>query len=132
MAAYQPEVPLHTALARVSTSLDSLTPALETIASSLVDGKVNLAVVELELNKISDTTREISGALSSAQPVIDQYKTITRQFTTRVESMRLAAPGWMMTITWILTFVLGWFLIAQLGLCVQGLDMLRVSREAKK
>jgi len=45
--------------------------------------------------------------------------------------MRLAAPGWMMTVTWILTFVLGWFLIAQLGLFAQGFDMLRGSREVK-
>jgi len=51
VAADKPDVPLHTALARVSTSLDSLTPALDTIASSLVDGKVNLGVVEVELKK---------------------------------------------------------------------------------
>ena len=57
--AYKPDVPLHTALAQVSTSLDSLTPALATITSSLVGGKTNLGVVEVELNKISDTSTGI-------------------------------------------------------------------------
>jgi hypothetical protein len=131
VAAYKPDVPLHTALAKVSTSLNSLTPALATITSSLVDGKTNLGVVEVELNKISETTKGISNALGSAQTVIDQYQTVTTQLKVRVEATRLVAPGWITTITWILSFVLGWLLIAQLGLCAQGLDMLRGRREAK-
>lgn len=125
--AYKPDIPLHTALAQVSTSLNSLTPALATITSSLVDGKTNLGVVEVELNKISETTKEINNDLGSAQTVIDQYETVTTQLKVRVEATQLVAPGWMTTITWILTFVLSWFLIAQLGLCAQGLDMLRGS-----
>lgn len=132
VVAYKPDVPLHTALAQVSTSLNSLTPALAMINSSLVDGKTNLDVIEIELNKISETTKGMSTALGSAQTVIDQYKTVTTQFKEQVEAMQLLAPGWMTTITWILTFILGWSLIAQVGLGVQGLDMLRGHREAIK
>lgn len=130
VAAYKPDVPLHTALAQVSTSLNSLTPALATINSSLVDGKTNLGVIELELNKISETTKGMSTALGSAQIVIDQYKTVTTQFKEQIEAMQRLAPGWLTTITWILTFILGWLLIAQVGLGTQGLDMLRGHREA--
>lgn len=122
---YKPDVPLHTSLAQISTSLNSLTPALATITSSLVDGKTNLGVLEVELNKISSTTKEISNALGSAKTVIDQYKTVTSQLKVRVEATQLVAPGWMTTLTWILSFVLGWLLITQLGLFVQGFDMLR-------
>ena len=129
--AYKPDVPLHTALAQVSTSLNSITPSLATISTSLADGKTNLGVVEVELNNISETTKEISTSLGSAQTVIDQYKAITTQLKTRVEAIQRLAPAWMMTITWILSFVLGWLLIAQLGLGAQGLDMLRSRHEAK-
>jgi hypothetical protein len=128
MEAYTPAVPLHTALAQVSTSLDSLPSALITITASLVDGKKNLGVVEVELNKISDTTKGMSTALGSAQTVVDQYQTVTTQLKVRVEDTQLAAPGWMVAGTWILSFVLGWLLIAQLGLGLQGFDMLRESR----
>jgi hypothetical protein len=122
---YKPEVPLHTALAQVSSSLDSIKPALVTLSSSLEVGKTNLGAVEVELNKISETTKVIGTALSGAQTVIDQYKTTTTQLKLRVESTQLAVPGWITTIAWILTFGLVWFLIAQVGLCLQGLDILR-------
>lgn len=125
---YKPDVPLHTALAQVSTSLNTITPALATITSSLVDGKTNLGVVEVELNKISETTKGISKALGSAQTVIDHYKTVTTQLKDRVEATQLVASDWIMAITWILSFLLGWLLIAQLGLCAQGLEMLRGRR----
>lgn len=122
---YQPDVPLHTSLAQIEASLNSLVPALATINSSLAGGKTNLGEVQVELGKISETTQEINEALGSALMVIDQYKTVTTQLRVRVEAAQLAASGWMMTITWILSFLLGWLLIAQLGLFTQGLDLLR-------
>lgn len=125
LAPYKPAVPLHTALAQVSASLDSITPALATITSSLVDSKTNLGVVEVELNKISDTTQGISAALGSAQTVIDQYKTITTQLKDRVETTQRAVPGWITAITWILSFVLVWVLVAQVGQWFQGLEMVQ-------
>jgi hypothetical protein len=131
VAAYKPNVPLHMALGQVSASLDALTPSLATINSSLADGKTNLSAVEVELNNISETTKGISDTLATAQTVIDQYQAVTAQLKLRVEATQLTAPGWMTTATWVLTFVLGWLLIAQLGLAAQGLDMLRGRREAK-
>ena len=131
VAAYKPAVPLATALAQVSTSLNALTPSLATISTSLADGKTNLSAVEIQLNQISATTKGISDTLGSAQTVIAQYQAVTTQLKLSVEATQLAAPGWMTTITWILTLVLAWLLIAQVGLAAQGLDMLRGRREAK-
>lgn len=128
--AYKPDVPLHTALAQVSTSLDSLTPALAMINSSLVNGKTNLGVIETDLNKISEATQGISSALGSARNAIDQYKTVTAQSKEQIETMQRLAPDWLTTIAWILTFILVWLLIAQIGLGAQGLDMLQGYRQA--
>ncbi|HEY5156930.1 MAG TPA: hypothetical protein VII93_03070 [Anaerolineales bacterium] len=131
VAAYKPDVPLHTALAQVSTSLNTLIPSLATINTSLADGKTNLGIVEVELTNISETTQGISSTLGSAQTVIDQYKAVTTQLKASVEAAQLVAQTWMMAITWILSFVLGWLLIAQLGLGIQGLDLVRGRREAQ-
>ena len=131
VSAYKPEIPLHTALANVSTSLDSIPESLATIETSLDDGKVNLAVVEVELNKISDTTKEMSRALGNAQTTISHYQAVTKQLKVRVETLRLVAPGWIKTITWVLSFVLIWVLISQLGLGMQGLDIVKAHRKAK-
>jgi len=131
VAAYKPDVPLHTALAQVSTSLDTLIPSLATINTSLVDGKTNLGVMDGEITNISETTQGISSTLARAQTVIDQYKAVTTQLKASVETAQRGAPTWIMAITWILSFVLGWLLIAQLGLGIQGLDMLRGRHEAE-
>ena len=131
VAAYKPDIPLNTALAQVSTSLDSLKPALADITSSLVDGKANLGVVEVELNKISETTKGISDTLASAQTVIDQYEAVNTQLKVRVEAAQRVAPGMITTIAWILSLILAWLLVAQVGLGVQGLDMLQGRRETK-
>jgi methyl-accepting chemotaxis protein len=128
VAQYKPAVPLHTALAQVSTSLDAIPAWLATINTSLISGKANLGQVEGELAKISETVKGISDNLDNAKKVIDQYKNITIQLKTRVEAAQLAAPGWITGIAWGATFVLVWLLIAQMGLCMQGLDMLRGRR----
>lgn len=131
VAAYAPEVPLHTALAQVSTSLDALSPSLATINSSLAAGQTSLSVVEVELNHVAATTKGISDTLGSAQIVISQYQDATTQLKLSVEATQVAAPGWLTTTAWVLSFVLGWLLIAQLGLAAQGLDMLQRRPEAK-
>jgi hypothetical protein len=131
VAAYAPDVPLHTALAQISLSLNSLPPSLATINTSLINGKANLSVVEVELSKISETTQAISSTLGNAQSVVSQYKAVTLQLKSQVEAAQRAAPTWLITITWILSFILGWLLIVQLGLGIQGLDMMKGHREAK-
>lgn len=125
VAAYKPEVPLHTALAQVSTSLDILIPSLATINTSLMDGKTNLSTVESELTAISETTPGINDSLTNAQSVIDQYKAVTAELKTNVEAVQLGAQNWIKAIAWILSFVIVWVLIAQLGLGLQGIDLVR-------
>ena len=132
VAAYKPDVPLHTALAQVSTSLNTLKPSLATINTSLVDGKANLGVLETELTNISETTQGISSTLDNAHTVIDQYKLVATQLKANVEAAQRVAPTWIMAITCTLSFVLGWLLIAQLGLGIQGLDLARRRTAVKK
>jgi len=131
VAAYKPAIPLHTALNQVSTSLNTLKPSLATINTSLVDGKVNLGIMEVELTNISESTQEISSALDNAQIVIDQYIAIITQLKANVEAAQLGAQNWITAITCILSFVFGWVLIAQLGLGMQGLDLVRGSRQVQ-
>jgi septal ring factor EnvC (AmiA/AmiB activator) len=121
---YNPEVPLHTALANVSTSLDTLPASLATISTSINSSKTNLSLVEQEVTNLSGTVSSISDSLRSAQDVLHQYQTVTVQLKQRSTAVQKAAPGWITGAAWLLTFLLVWFMIAQLGLWVQGLEML--------
>ena len=124
---YKPDVPLHTALAQVSTSLNTITPSLSTITASLAVTKFNLGIVEAEINKISETTLGINTTLGDTQTVLDQYKEVSTQLKTQIEALQLAAPTWINTLTWILTFLLAWFLIVQFGIFAQGLEMIGIA-----
>jgi len=126
--AYKPDVPLHTALAQVSTSLNTLPPSLTTIRDSLATGKSNLGAVETELKKISDTTKAISTSLASAQIVINQYQEIATQLQTRMEVAQQMVPFWITVAALTLSLMFGLLFISQLGLAIQGLEMLRDDR----
>ena len=131
IAAYAPAVPLHTALGQVSASLNTLKPALTTINTSLVNDKTNMNVVEAQLTQISDTTQGMSTSLTDAQTVIDQYIAVTTQLKANVEAAHRDAPTGIWATCWILSLVLGWLVIAQLGLGIQGIDLMRGSRKVK-
>jgi uncharacterized phage infection (PIP) family protein YhgE len=124
VAPYKPQVPLHTALAQISTSLDDIPPSLTTINASLVAGKTNLGQVEGELTKISATVKETSDNLDSAQKIIDQYKQVISQAKTNLEAAQLSAQGWITGLAWGVTFIIVWFMISQVGLGLQGIDRL--------
>jgi hypothetical protein len=83
------------------------------------------------LSQIVDTTQGMSSSLANAQTDINQYIAVTTQLKANVETAHRDAPSWIMAITWILSFVLGWLMIAQLGLGLQGLELMRGSHKVQ-
>lgn len=124
LAPYKPDVPLHTALSQVSSSLNSLPSALDSINTSLNDGKANLGILEEQLNSMSETTQGIGNSLDNAQAIIDHYKSVNTQLKAQVETAQSNAANWITIAAWILSFLLVWLLIAQLGLGMLGMEML--------
>jgi hypothetical protein len=126
VAPYKPDVPLHTALAQISTSLDEIPASLTTINASLVAGKANLSQVEGQLTSISGTVKETTDNLDSALKIIDNYKQIISQAKTNLAAAQLSAQGWITGLAWAATFILVWFSIAQVGLALQGIELLKL------
>ena len=87
--------------------------------------------MEAQLTQISNTTQGMSISLTDAQTVIDQYIAVTTKLKVKVETAQRDAPTWITAISTILSLVLGWLVIAQLGLGIQGLDLVRGNREAR-
>ncbi len=73
----------------------------------------------------------MSRALGNAQTTISHYQAVTKQLKMRMETLRLGAPDWIKAVAWILSFILIWVLISQLGLAMQGLDIVKVHSKAK-
>jgi len=126
---YQPDVPLHIALANVSSSMDTLLSSMSGITTSLSDARENLANMDEGITSILDTTQTIVDTLDSAKEIISQYQTLLTELTTKVETAQVNATTWITAAAVILSFLFLWLLIAQLGLGLQGIDLLRAHKQ---
>jgi methyl-accepting chemotaxis protein len=127
LGAYQPEVPLSTALGEISESLDPINPSLESISDNLAGTSLNLEALGSELGRVTETTREISATLAGAREVIADYQTIAQDLSVRAERIQEQAPATLRGLAWLLTFLLLALLFPQIGLAERGLGLLQES-----
>jgi hypothetical protein len=120
---YQPEVPLNDALGQVSASLAGLPASLATIETSLETASANLVVIEQQVSAIGQDIRQINENLASARAVIDDYQATIGSLQTQVHLAQAGLPLWLNRLAWLLTFVLAWLGIMQVGLFSQGLAL---------
>ncbi len=125
---YQPDVPLNVALGEVSTSLNDLPASLKTIKASLETAQTNLDVMEKQMTSIGKDVRQFNEDLSSARSVIDDYQSTARELQSQVTAARQALPGFLNSGAWLLTFVLFWLGMTQIGLLTQGLEIIKRER----
>ena len=125
---YNPDVPLHTSLANISESLNSLPDSFASMAMSIEDTHHNMQVIQVDVVLMQDAIRQIETSISQYDLVIADYRQsldLVRLEIGRLNA-RLSA-----TTTWIalgLTVFLLWMAIAQLGLLTQGLELIRRSQ----
>jgi chromosome segregation ATPase len=122
---YQPQVPLHTAIAQVSTSLDNLSPSLLSIDKSLLTTSGNLATIETQTREMSQSMDKIKMNLVDIKQTVGQYRASVAKLRVQVTELRVAIPGWVMIATWLSLFILGWLALVQVEWLVEGVQMLR-------
>jgi len=122
---YDPPVPLHVALADVSASLEGLPPALKTIDQSLETSGENLKSIHKNINLMADNIKTIQASLEDAQGVVDAYQKLVSDMQKRTIHIEERMPGWINLLAVLMTFIFLWLFVAQIGLCLQGWDLLR-------
>lgn len=122
---YNPPVPLNEALADVSSSLEGLPPALKTIDQSLEASGENLKAIQKDVTLMADNISTIQSSLEDAQGVIEAYQGLVADMQTRTTRIEKGLPGWIDFLAILLTFLFLWLAIAQIGLFLQGWELLR-------
>lgn len=121
---YNPAVPLNVALGQVSDSLDALPESFNNMDSSLKKTADNLIIMKNDVELIAVNIKQVSASLEASRQVVVQYQTVTSDLLTKVTNIQLRLPFWINLTAWIATLVLVWLASAQLGLFLQGREIL--------
>ncbi len=122
---YAPPVPLHTSLAEISHNLDGLSASFQKMQAGLHTTSGNLERVATDITNLADKMDEIAGSFVDAQGVIGRYQGVVAGLQADLLRLRSGLPGWLRLARWGISLVLVWLGIAQLGLLVQGLGLIR-------
>jgi peptidoglycan hydrolase CwlO-like protein len=126
---YTPEVSLSQALGDVSTSLDPLTESFTSMESSLTMTRDNMVSIGSQIDTIANNVSQINTSLGTAGDVIGQYKDVVDLLQKQVAAAKASLPRVMNMMAWLFTVVLVWLGLTQVGLLMQGFEMLGMEIE---
>ncbi|MBU1660153.1 MAG: hypothetical protein KKD28_01620, partial [Chloroflexi bacterium] len=103
----------------------SFIPGVHTVEDSDIDSaSENLSSAEKEMLAVATNISAISSNLGDAQEVIDAYQDTVVTSQERLRNIQENGPKWITAMAVILTVIFIWLAIAQVGLIVQGMEMM--------
>lgn len=121
---YNNQLPLGTAFGGVAESLDPMIESLSSMDESLQDSRKNIKEVNLAFGDIADNLASMETSLKDARGVTTQYLDVLEDLELQLDKTRQNLPRTLDGISAFITIALIWLAISQLGLLMQGLEML--------
>jgi len=91
----------------------------------------NFAVVETEMENIARNFSQVNSAMKDAQDVVGSYQDVIKTTQGQIQDFQENGPKWITTTTWVLTILLIWFAITQVGFIIQGMEFINSTQEKK-
>lgn len=126
---YNPAVPLHTSLANISESMNSLPASFSSMAEDIGDTKHNTQIMQVDLTLMKDAVRQISSSLSQYEQILADYQKTLQNVQLEIQQLNAHLASTITLFALGMTLFLIWLAFAQLGLLNQGLDMLRRQKQ---
>jgi hypothetical protein len=118
---YNPPTPLGDALDSAAGRLDDLTSSLNDMADGIKDTQANIEDVQGGIQNMAVRIGEINTNLQEAQSVIAEYQTMMQGLLDLLKRWEGRIPQLITWLAMILTVLLLWIAVTQLGLFMQGL-----------
>ena len=125
---YNPEVPLNETIGSISKSLDQVPLDLADAETSLATTSGNLVSISDEIGKVADGIGEMETSTRDALQVVTDYQAMVTGLQTKVDHAEQSLPNWLRTARWMASILLLWLIIAQIGLLLQGLELIRAQK----
>lgn len=124
VAGYNNTVPLSDSLADLSNSLDPISDSLTSMEESLSASRDNLSDIGASSAEVAKNIAAIRASLGQARQVITQYESVVTTLQQQAAAARKNAPANLDRVAWFITIVFLWLGLTQIGLLLQGLEML--------
>lgn len=125
---YNPAVPLNETIGNISESLDEIPLGLADAETSLSTTSGNMVSISDEIGKVADGIGDMETSTRDALQVVTDYQLMVTDLQTKVDHAEQSLPNWLRTARWIASILLVWLIIAQIGLMMQGWELLRAKR----
>lgn len=130
LGAYNPDVPLSTAIGQVNDSLTPIPETLGSIADGMATTADSLERVNTNLVFAAQSVQDLSGNIRDAARIVEQYQDVVSNLQTEVTRLQSSAPVWVAALRWGAWIGLLWLGVTQLALIAYGLDLIGRSRRA--
>ena len=122
---YAPSQSLSDSIQKVSQSLDGLPDTLTGLQTNLNHTATDMQAVQDQFTSLSINLQHIEANVQSAQEVVKQYQEQVSSLKVSVANLRSGLPLWILVGQVIATLFLVWLAVAQIGLILQGRQLMR-------
>jgi hypothetical protein len=87
----------------------------------------NFVVFETELENIAENIGQVRVSMDETQSVVSDYQDAIILTQDQIKDFQTNGPRWINIIAWVLTVLLVWFAITQVGFIIQGVEFMQIA-----
>lgn len=121
---YEPQVTLKDSLGKVADNIEGFRQPLEDMQKSLKSTRTNLEGVEGGSAQVSTDLKSVANDLTDAGQTLSESQKKLEDLSHQLKLLEQKIPVWMVSLTWVLTFLLVWVGLAQIGWLIYAISLL--------
>ena len=125
---YQPDTPLAESVASIRKDLQGLPPAMEKVNSELSQTASSLQSLPEAMDNLTLQLAAIQENLNKSRNQLDEYRLIIQTYQSKLERFKSNLPVFITVSYAVMSVLLLWISLAQIGLFNQGIERLTRSR----
>ncbi|HEY3345720.1 MAG TPA: hypothetical protein VGJ97_12370 [Anaerolineaceae bacterium] len=126
---YKPNASLSDSIGQISKSLDGLPGSLAELQQNLNTSADNLKTIRDKVQTLSTDIQSVDISLGEAKTVVQSYQAQVTELQADLGKARQQLPTWIGAAKWAVSLFFLWLALAQIGLALQGLELLRAVPE---
>ncbi len=112
-------------LVEISSLANGIVGIINLVGGGIEAPEPQNADLAAEIETMTNNLHQVTTSLNEAQEVVDNYQLAIENATIQLETIQRNGPTWITIMAVVLTLMLVWLAIAQVGLLMQGAELVR-------